>query len=144
MPVAAVQREGSFEMDVVWWRALWRRLHRPSHHTVVRELRIAAEARDAHALSSLLDIDVSVVVESGDADRPDVRMVNGKYDAVPLLIHGIAQPGIVVTERSVNGQAGLLLRRDGNTTAVTVDFAGPLIAAVWIRLSSHRRRTAAS
>jgi len=131
-------------MGVVCWRALWRRAHRPSHHTVVRELRIAAEARDAHALSSLLDLDVSVVVESGDTESPDVRMVSGKYDAVPLLIHGIAQPGIRVTERTVNGQAGLLLRRDGNTTAVTVDFAGPLIEAVWIRLSSHHRRTAAS
>jgi hypothetical protein len=92
----------------------------------VRELTIATEARDARKLAVLLDPAVAVVVESGDADHPQVRMVNGTYDAIPLLIHGLsAQPGLVVVEGSVSGQAGLLLRRRGDTAAITVDFAGP-------------------
>jgi RNA polymerase sigma-70 factor (ECF subfamily) len=81
-----------------------------------------------------------VVVESGDSENPTIRMVSGAYDAVPVLVHGLAtHHGQAVYERTVNGYAGLLLsRNDERTAAVTVDFAGRLIRSVWIRLSPQR------
>jgi RNA polymerase sigma-70 factor (ECF subfamily) len=46
-----------------------------------------------------------------------------------------ARPGLVVSERSVGSQSGLVLSRDGQTTAaMTVDFTGRLISVVWIKL----------
>ena len=115
----------------------WERILRPVRHRAVHALRVAAERGDADRLGALLDPGVAVVVESGDAENPRIRMVSGTYDSVPVLVHGLApQQGQVVYERPVNGYAGLLLRRnDEHTAAVTVDFAGRLIRSVWIRLS---------
>jgi hypothetical protein len=46
-----------------------------------------------------------------------------------------AQPGLAVTERAINGQAGLTLSRGGEVTAaINVDFSGRLISMVWIQL----------
>lgn len=115
----------------------WERVLRPVRHRAVHALRVAAEHGDTGRLGELLDPAVAVVVESGDADNPLIRMVSGTYDAVPVLVHGLsAQRGQVVDERPVNGYAGLVLsRNDERTAAVTVDFAGRLIRSVWIRLS---------
>jgi hypothetical protein len=115
----------------------WERVLRPMRHRTVHALRVAAERGDADRLGALLDPGVAVVVESGSTENPLIRMVSGTYDAVPVLVHGLAtQPGQVVYERPVNGYAGLLLsRNDQHTAAVTVDFAGRLIRSVWIRVS---------
>ena len=115
----------------------WERILRPARHRAVHTLRVAAERGDADRLGALLDPEVAVVVESGDTENPRIRMVTGAYDAVPVLVHGLAtRQGQVVYERPVNGYAGLLLsRNDQHTAAVTVDFAGRLIRSVWIRVS---------
>jgi len=101
----------------------------------VHELRAALERRDAALLESLLGPDIAVVVESGAEETPTIRMVRGAYDAVPLLIHGLAsRPGLAIAEREVDGQAGLVIRGSGAAPiAVTVDFTGRLIATLWIR-----------
>lgn len=124
------------------WAAVWEWLARAAHYRAVRTLRVAAESGDAERLVSLLHPGVAVVVDSGEPGHPTNRVVGGVYDAITLLLHGMeAQPGLVIAERSVNGQAGLMLSRDGETTAtVTVDFAGPLISLVWIRLHPETRR----
>jgi hypothetical protein len=114
----------------------------------VHDLRAALERRDASLLESLLWPDVAVVVESGaDEEAPTIRMVRGAYDAVPLLMHGLAsRPGLAIAEREVDGQAGLVIHGGGTAPiAVTVDFTGRLIAALWIRLGrvSARPRTSA-
>jgi len=134
MPILALESERPHGTRALW-SAFWGRVRRPSHHKVVHELKIAAQGRDSQGLTALLDPHVAVVVESDHADQSGVRMVTGIFDAIPLLIHGMAtQRGLVVTEGTVSGQAGLFLRRPNETAAVTVDFSGPLIAAVWIRL----------
>lgn len=108
------------------------------HHRTVHELRVAAENGDTERITTLLNPGIAVVVESGEAESPIIRMVNGAFDAVPVLRHGLAgRPGITVEERSVNGQAGLVLRHgDRQMAAVTVDFVGRLIGSVWIRLQA--------
>jgi len=111
-------------------------LTRPLRRRAVHRLRSAAESADTSLLASLLDPGVSVVVDSGDAEHPTVRVVGGIHDATTLLIHGMsAKAGVVVEERPVNGQAGLMLSRGRRTVAaVTVDFVGPLVSLVWVRL----------
>jgi hypothetical protein len=113
------------------------RLPSSAHHQAVRDFRLAAERRDMQRLASLLDPDVAVVVDSGGTKNPTtVRMVRGTYDAIALLVLGLGQqPGVSVSERSVSGQAGLMVSRHGEVTAaITIDFRGPLLSVVWIRL----------
>ena len=117
-------------------------LHRPLHHRAVHAFRRAAESGDTERLAALLDPSVAVVVNAGDRDQPMVRVVRGTYEAIALLMHGMAaKPGLVIDERSVNAQAGLMLRRGGETiAAMTVDFTRGLISMVWIRLRPEKLR----
>lgn len=117
-------------------------LPRPLHHRAVRELRLAAVSGDADRLESMLAPDVAVVVDSGDDEHPTLRMVNGTFDAVSLLLHSMARkPELDVVERPVNGQAGLLLSAGGETTAaMTVDVTGALISVIWVRLHPQALR----
>ena len=123
-------------MSVIDW------LHRPLHHKAVHAFRRAAESGDTERLASLLDPGVTVVVDAGDRDQPMVRVVRGAYEAIALLMHGMAaKPGLVIDERSVNAQAGLMLSRGGETiAAMTVDFTRGLISMVWIRLRPEKLR----
>jgi hypothetical protein len=116
--------------------AAWEWLARPTHYRAVRKFRVAAQRGDAERLTSLLEPGIAVVVDAGQGDAHPIRVVSGTHDAVALLSHGMAeQPGRVVAERSVNGQAGLMVS-DGTETsaAITVDFTGRRISVVWIRL----------
>jgi RNA polymerase sigma-70 factor (ECF subfamily) len=106
------------------------------HFRAVRELWRAAESGDEQRLSEILDPKVAIVVESQDVRASGARVTYGVKDATTLLVHGMgARAGLAITPRSVNGQAGLLLTRDGEAAAlVTVDFNGPMVSVVWIRL----------
>jgi hypothetical protein len=94
--------------------AAWEWLARPTHYRAVRKFRVAAQRGDAERLTSLLEPGIAVVVDAGQGDAHPIR---------------------VVAERSVNGQAGLMVS-DGTETsaAITVDFTGRRISVVWIRL----------
>ncbi len=118
------------------------RFMRPLHHRAVHEFRDAAENGHAVRLASLLDPDVAVVVDRGDREDPAIRVVRGAYEAIALLIHGMAaKPDVVIEERAVNAQAGLMLNRGNRTiAAMTVDFTGGLISVVWIRLRPEQLR----
>lgn len=118
------------------------RITRPLHHRAVHEFREAAEHGDAAHLASLLVPGVAVVVDSGDREHPAIRVVRGIHDALVLLLHGMAaKPGLVIDERSVNAQAGLILNRhDEPIAAMTLDFTGGLISVVWIRLRPEKLR----
>jgi RNA polymerase sigma-70 factor (ECF subfamily) len=85
---------------------------------------------------------VAVVVDRGDRQHPAIRVVRGAYEAVALLMHGMApKPDVVIEERAVNAQAGLMLNRGNRTiAAMTVDFTGGLISVVWIRLHPEQLR----
>jgi RNA polymerase sigma-70 factor (ECF subfamily) len=90
----------------------------------------------------MLDPGVAVVVDAGDRDQPMLRAVRGASEAIALLMHGMAaKPDLVIDERSVNAQAGLMLSRSGEPiAAMTVDFTRGLISMVWIRLRPVKLR----
>jgi len=125
-----------------FWDAALGWLVRPLHHRAVHALRNAIEQSDPERLASFLDPCVSVVVDSGNAEHPTIRVVNGVRDAVALLLYGMASgPGRAIVERSVNGQAGLVLERDERAeAAVAVDYTGRLVSMVWIRLQPRMQR----
>lgn len=106
------------------------------HFRAVRELWRAAEGGDEERLAELLDPKIAVVVESQDVRASGARVTYGVKDATTLLVHGMgARANLKITPLPVNGQAGLLLTRDGEAAALlTVDFNGPLASVVWIRL----------
>lgn len=116
--------------------AAWDWLARPMRYKAVHDFCVATQSGDAARLASMLHDRSAVIVDAGDDQHRAIRVVRGAYDAVPLLLHGFAaSPGVVIDERSVNGQAGLMLRRGDETiAAVTVDFTGRLISMVWVQL----------
>jgi hypothetical protein len=118
-----------------WGSALWEWVSRPWHYRGVGHLNSAARAGDVERLRSLLAPTVAVVVAAGD-DPAAVRVIHGSDDAAVLLAHGFAPKGdLVVEERSVNSQAGLMMSRSGSPIAtIAVDFTGRLISLVWVRL----------
>jgi hypothetical protein len=117
-------------------------LARPNRNRAVRRFREVAESGDVTALIALLDPTASVVVDSGDPDRPTIRVVTGASDAAALLVHGMKRrPGLLITERPVNSQPGLILSRDAHDiAAMTIDFTGALVDLVWIRLHPEQLR----
>jgi hypothetical protein len=112
-----------------------------SHHRTVHELRVAAESGDRARLLPLLDPAVAVVVDPGASVRQGPRVVQGRPDAADLLLHGmLARPGMIIDERAVNGQSGLVLSRENRpAAAITVDFTRNLISVVWVTLLSAAR-----
>ena len=124
------------------WAVAWEWLARPTRYRAVRRFRIAAASGDMTRLASMLQPDVAVVVDAGHAGHLSIRVVEGVHDAIAMLVHGLAEkPGRAITERSVNGQAGLVVSHDDTATAtMTVDFTGQLISVVWIRLRPEMQR----
>jgi hypothetical protein len=124
------------------WTAAADWVTRPNRHKGVHNFSMAAESADLTRLASLLDPEVAVVVDDGHAPDSATRVVCGISDATTLLVHGMAAGrGLVIEERSINGQAGLLLNHDDETVAaINVDFRGRLISVVWIRLHPRKLR----
>ncbi|MGB3376167.1 MAG: hypothetical protein WBA87_13635 [Microbacterium sp.] len=128
------------------WEALWEWAARPSHYGAVRRLRTLAQAQDLPALIAVLHPDVTVAVTSMREGREDTVVARGARDAAPVLLHGFrGGDGVVVAERSINGQAGLAVTSGDELTAlVTVDFTGRLVSLVWVRMRpdhTHRGRS---
>jgi hypothetical protein len=63
-------------------------------------------------------------------------VVRGSRDVVAVLQHGMTTPqGVIAEERSVNGQAGIVITSGERASAVlTVDFTGRLVSLIWVRL----------
>jgi len=128
---------------VPWdWKESWGWLFKPMHFRAVHKLRVALESGNTGWLASWLDSDVAVVVHSDRTEPPTIRVVRGVRDAVAWLQYGMVnQPGLVILEREVNGQAGLVLNQDGKpTAALTVDFTAGLVSAVWIQIHPEWRK----
>lgn len=116
--------------------ALWEWVGRPTHYAAVRKLRTLAQDQDLPALVATLHPDVAVAVTSTRGGQEKTVVARGTRDAAPVLLHGFrGGPGVDVAERSVDGQAGLVMRSGDEVTAmITVDFTGRLVSLVWVRL----------
>ncbi|MFC4052753.1 nuclear transport factor 2 family protein [Actinomadura syzygii] len=122
------------------------------HDHVARRFAAACRGGDAAALRALLAADAMVVSDGGGKVRAPVHPTHGA-DAVARFVTNLlacqprtGQPdpgesGTDVTVESVNGRAGLVLRRAGQAIAVVgVSVADARVTAVWIVLNPDKLR----
>ncbi|WP_440071086.1 hypothetical protein [Streptosporangium sp. OZ121] len=110
------------------------------HDRVARRFAAACQAGDTEALREVLAADAIVVSDGGGKVRVAVRPSYG-VDAVAQVVTAllIDQPGTDLAIGSVNGRAGLVLRRAGKAVAVvSVSVAGAEVTAVWIVLNPDK------
>ncbi|MBB2940384.1 RNA polymerase sigma-70 factor (ECF subfamily) [Actinoplanes lutulentus] len=99
------------------------------HDDVVGRLITACGAADIDAIRKVLVPEAVAVCDGGV-----LPVVHGADDVAELVIALLGGPG-ELTPESVNGQAGLALRRAGRAVAVVaVTSAGERIAALWMVL----------
>jgi RNA polymerase sigma-70 factor (ECF subfamily) len=134
--------QGRHEHSTSLRDALWEWVARPTHYPAVRKLRIIAHEQDQPALIAMLHPDVAVAVTSTRGGVEKTVVARGARDAAPVLLHGFnGGPGVVVAERAVDGQAGLVMTNGDEVTAmITVDFTGRLVSLVWVRLHPDHLR----
>ncbi|MEO3813424.1 hypothetical protein ABGB17_30870 [Sphaerisporangium sp. B11E5] len=110
------------------------------HDRVARRFAAACQAGDTEVLREVLAADAIVVSDGGGKVRVAVRPSYG-VDAVAQVVTAllIDQPGTDLAIGSVNGRAGLVLRRAGKAVAVvSVSVAGAEVTAVWIVLNPDK------
>ncbi|TYK46942.1 hypothetical protein [Actinomadura decatromicini] len=127
------------------------------HDHVARRFAAACGSGDAAALRTVLAADAMVVSDGGGKVRAPVHPTHGA-DAVARFVttllacrpgtgqsgpgeSGPGECGTAVTVESVNGRAGVVLRRAGQAVAVVgVSVADARVTAVWIVLNPDKLR----
>jgi RNA polymerase sigma-70 factor (ECF subfamily) len=109
---------------------------------IVRDFRQAWEATDVDALIGLLDPDATVIADGGGlAGAIDHPVVGGELVARGCVDFLSQSPGLTLLERMVNGQPGLVARRDGVTVAVAAfGVADDRIRHIWVVLNPEKLR----
>jgi len=109
---------------------------------IVRDFKQAWQARDIRALIDLLDPDATATGDGGGLVRAILRPIEGAEQIARFYadLAGRA-PGLTFLERTVNGQPGLVARRDGVIVAVyAFDLAGDRIKHIWAVLNPDKLR----
>jgi hypothetical protein len=110
---------------------------------LVREFKQAWETQDIAALIGLLDPAATVTGDGGGLVNASPQPIEGG-ERIARYIAGLLDgpaAGVTFTERTVNGQPGLVARRDGSTVAVyAFEIAGDRIKRVWAVLNPGKLR----
>jgi RNA polymerase sigma-70 factor (ECF subfamily) len=109
---------------------------------VVRNFRQAWEAQDIGALITLLDPGATATGDGGGLVSAALRPIEGAGQIARFFVDIAARaPGLMILERSVNGQPGLVAQRDGVTVTVyAFDLAGGRIKHIWAVLNPDKLR----
>ena len=100
---------------------------------IIREFHRAWEAKDIDALIGLLDPDATMTGDGGGIVSAALRPIEGR-DRVARRLLFIAERGadMTILERTVNGQPGLVIQRDGVTeTVMAFDVTSGRITHIW-------------
>lgn len=109
------------------------------HDDVVRRLAAARQSGEVVAIGAALDPDVVAVCDSGGRVRAPIRPVHGAAN-VARLLHALLS-GTELTIETVNGRAGLVIRRAGIAVAViAVSCDEGRAATVWVVLNPVKLR----
>ena len=100
---------------------------------IIRDFKQAWEAKDIDALIGLLDPDVTAIADGGGLVTAQLQPVEGGEQVARILVD-IADlaPDLMLLERTVNGQPGLVAQQDGVTvTVLAFDVAVDRITHIW-------------
>lgn len=100
---------------------------------VVRAFKRAWEAQDIGALVGLLDPDAVMVADGGGQVRAALRPIEGAAAIARYAVDlALLAPGLTLSERTVNGRAGIVAQREGSTAAVIAfAVADGRITRIW-------------
>jgi RNA polymerase sigma-70 factor (ECF subfamily) len=100
---------------------------------LVREFKEAWAAKDIEALVGLLDPDATTIADGGGLVSAIVSPVEGGERLAQLYVDLLDRaPDLTFTERTVNGQPGLVAEQRGVTVSVLAfDFAADRIKHIW-------------
>jgi RNA polymerase sigma-70 factor (ECF subfamily) len=100
---------------------------------VVRTFKQAWEAMDIEAMLGVLDPDAVAIADGGGLVPAALEpRVGAQSIAEFLLLAAVRGAALEVEEAVVNGQPGLVARRDGATeTVFAFDVAGDRITRIW-------------
>ncbi|MEV6831709.1 RNA polymerase sigma factor SigJ [Amycolatopsis sp. NPDC051102] len=100
---------------------------------VVRAFKLAWEAKDIRGLVGLLDPGATAVADGGGLVSAVLRPVVGGEQVARYAVRLLGRlPALAIEETTVNGQPGLVARRDGTVAAVVAfDVAGGVVRRIW-------------
>ena len=100
---------------------------------IVSDFKQAWEAKDIRALIGLLDPDATVIADGGGVVAAALHPISGSEQIARYLVELAARaPRLILLERTVNGQPGLVAQQDGVTVTVfAFDVAADHIARIW-------------
>jgi len=100
---------------------------------IVRDFKQAWEAKDIGALIGLLDPDATVIADGGGLVPAALHPIGGGELIARYVVDLAAlAPSLILLERAVNGQPGLVAQQDGVTVTVfAFDIAGDQITRIW-------------
>ncbi len=102
--------------------------------SIVRDFKLAWEAKDINALVGLLDPEATVIADGGGLVSAALLPVEGGEQIARYVVDivGRAPSNVTILERTVNGQPGLVAQQDGVTVTVfAFDVAGDRIKHIW-------------
>ncbi|MEV1010702.1 RNA polymerase sigma factor SigJ [Streptomyces sp. NPDC049881] len=118
--------------------------HRPSSRqaVIVRDFRLAWEAKDVDALINLLDPGALSVADTGGLVEAGARSMEG----AAAIAHGLVAlrsriPDLAILERMVNGRPGLVIQRDGVIVSVmALEADDDRITHIWAMRNPEKLR----
>jgi RNA polymerase sigma factor (sigma-70 family) len=110
---------------------------------IVREFKQAWEAKDIDALVDLLDPEATSIADSGGLATASLHPIDGNERIARAYVEiASGAPDLVILERTVNGQPGLVAQLDGITVTVCAfDFSGDRIKHIWAVRNPEKLRT---
>jgi hypothetical protein len=107
------------------------------HDRVVRRFAEACRRGDVTALAAVLDVDAVATGDGGGLVPGPDGPAHGAADVARMVMTWLCgRAGAELTVESVNGRAGLALRRGSRAIAVVgAETAGAKITALWIVLN---------
>jgi RNA polymerase sigma-70 factor (ECF subfamily) len=109
---------------------------------VVRDFKLAWEAKDINALIGLLDPDATSIADGGGLVPAFLEPVEGGEQIARLMLEVAGRvPTLELAERTVNGQPGLVAQQDGVTVSVfAFDVVDDRIKHLWIIRNPEKLR----
>ena len=99
---------------------------------IVRDFKQAWEAKDIDALIGLLDPDATAIGDGGGLVSAALQPIEGGEHIARFYVEVAGWvPDMMILERSVNGQPGLVAQQGGVTTVFAFDLAADRIKHVW-------------